>query len=421
MEKANSHAKNGEQADLNIEESMMHHDPRVYWFRDFWSNRLELNRNVQTENFEIDIENNHSYGELTVEKIKDSRCNVQSLDRRFKDLVNPYELVQKYEPYCIFLSHTLSREIDLPQTYASTGITEPKEVRTEPIAQSKSDLKKPLLLLFGSIFLLGLLTWFWSIILSSLISLIPWLEPFYLPILVLTAGPIIFLALLYSAIRIIDEITRPVKKASRTIYLYEGKKPDKFHFKYAGDTLHWLESKPYWVFRYMFLWRGELTFKRSLPIIHFPEDWERIDVWLDAKTGKVEWLVSDYHWRELWYKVEQSLRHIYTWVFPDFHTLRPINIAIEGKGELRDLYRRGHPLFQEWISNAERYTSSHSRFLREKHSRKELGDISDIVWVTLSGLWWDKWRYPLGANSELYKNRQGPVASGEQPSATRRT
>ncbi|MCW4031435.1 MAG: hypothetical protein NWE80_03630, partial [Candidatus Bathyarchaeota archaeon] len=252
--------------------------------------------------------------------------------------------------------------------------------------------------------------WLESIVFRFFAPFFPWLESNQLLIIAMTLG--VYLAIL--ARFIIQEATTPIKEAFATIYLYDGGQPRELHYRFNGDVIRWLESKPYWVFRYVFRWRGELTLKKKglLPIIHFPEDWERVEVWLDARTGAVEWIVSDYHWRELWYKAEPNLRSIHLWIYPNFHTLLPLNIETQGKGVLKDLYVEAHPLWHAFKSHLEKHAALHpdSWIARQMESR------SSIVTGRLSKLWWDKWRYPLGANSNSYKNNEQPPTVGEQPS-----
>ncbi len=66
----------------------------------------------------------------------------------------------------------------------------------------------------------------------------------------------------------------------------------------------WLEADTYWVFRVVWHWRLEFT----LPLPH--ADWERADIWVNARTGNIEWITSDYHWRELWYETSAKIRGI---------------------------------------------------------------------------------------------------------------
>jgi len=74
-------------------------------------------------------------------------------------------------------------------------------------------------------------------------------------------------------------------------------------FKKPQDEPVWLDDKAYWVFRYAYEFPGEFTISSS-QIYH--EDIERMDVWVNAKTGIAEWLVGDYHWREIWTRIPKS-------------------------------------------------------------------------------------------------------------------
>jgi len=100
-------------------------------------------------------------------------------------------------------------------------------------------------------------------------------------------------------------------------------------FKESKEKPPWLnpkETKAFWVFRFMYYWRLEIT----LPRPHF--DWERVEVWVDAENGEVKWIVSDYHYRELWYKVKGQLPNLYVRFLPSFHT--PIPVVDSGKADL---------------------------------------------------------------------------------------
>ncbi|MFW9831676.1 MAG: hypothetical protein ACFFD8_07875, partial [Candidatus Thorarchaeota archaeon] len=109
----------------------------------------------------------------------------------------------------------------------------------------------------------------------------------------------------------------------------------------------WLEADAYWVYRYVWYWPLELTF----PLPH--DDWERADIWVNARTGKIEWITSDYHWRELWYQnavkisgVNPIVDFLFNWNTPEPLTVKdgaPIHQSIvpyfeEGKtvGEFAD-------------------------------------------------------------------------------------
>ncbi|MFX1295041.1 MAG: hypothetical protein ACFFD2_09350 [Promethearchaeota archaeon] len=98
-------------------------------------------------------------------------------------------------------------------------------------------------------------------------------------------------------------------------------------FKKPEDDPVWLDDKAYWVFRYTYEFPGEFTISSS-QIYH--EDIERIDVWVNAKSGIPEWLVGDYHWREIWTRIPKSDRLLIGVNFSiNFHT--PIYYVLDKK------------------------------------------------------------------------------------------
>jgi hypothetical protein len=96
-------------------------------------------------------------------------------------------------------------------------------------------------------------------------------------------------------------------------------------FNQAGEV-PWIENDRetdfFWVIRFMYYWRFEATF----PLPH--SDWERVELWVDAKNGVLKWVVSDYHYRELWYKVENPVENpisnLYVRIVTNFHTPIPV-------------------------------------------------------------------------------------------------
>ncbi len=88
-----------------------------------------------------------------------------------------------------------------------------------------------------------------------------------------------------------------------TLYLYVND-PESPHFPYAdGHAPYWLRGNTYWVWRFVTLTRAE---------IHkfWESDWERIEVWVRADgpdAGMVEWVVDDFHFRELWIPYERAV------------------------------------------------------------------------------------------------------------------
>ena len=92
------------------------------------------------------------------------------------------------------------------------------------------------------------------------------------------------------------------------------------------ERIPWIEEDKetefFWVIRFMYYWAAEFT----LPKPH--DDWERVELWVDAKTGALKWVVSDYHYREVWYKIKDPLSKplpdLFVKIWPNFHTPIPI-------------------------------------------------------------------------------------------------
>ena len=385
----------------------------VFMFRDYWSNRYNLKRNVKNEDKEIDTKGKTD-GDFVVKVISDGKCTVQEpnkTEESFVDLVDPYGLVRQYEPSSIVVrvlsGQRVPGEDQLPHdprwSRTTSGLS---DVDMEPVVQSKSELTVvDQLVLPVAIAVAGL--WIESIIVRFAVAMYPWIGALYMPIIVLLA--IFFLS--YVIWHFISEMTIEVKEARANIYLYNGEQPSE-HYHNVGDAPDWLESKLYWVFRYMFIWPRELTIKKAFPFVHILKDQERIELWLDAKSGVLEWVVSDYHYRELWYEAESDLDRIFVWVYPNFHTLYPLNINVEGRGDLKDLYVQGHTLNNLWKNHVWKHNIFHpGRWIAYQI---ESGYIPysklNIIPDTLAGLWWDHWRYPHGADSTRYMTEKIPVS-----------
>jgi hypothetical protein len=470
----------------------------IYWFRDYWSNRQEMNRNQKSEKFGWKTDENFDFeslgkGELHVQKDVDGRSSIigNTGNTLFSGLKDPHSLIEQYEPKNINVIQSLYvRGFEkTPQDYyytsnivapGSSSYAElPRMVKAEPVNNMRSGLKRlslgnPLLI-FPIQLLLAWLVLEFSPTLPLLYRIAVFLFGTFLIIKIGVprlkhpvgyAFGFLFLWLfieyvyIYFPIKlvviyflvypfitaVIDELGIDVLDANSTIFLYDGEKPET-HYKNIKDAPPWLDSKPYWVMRYRFRWRGEFTLKKQLQMFHFKKDWERVEVWIDARSGIVEWIVSDYHWRELWFESEKGLNAIYVWIYPNFHTPRPLTLKI-AESELIELYDRSSPLFKRWkkyVLDITGYFSERNKkaFYRSKRlrsifftmysisklskksfQRKQrlhkiiekiispigflLGISSSdkfIVTRTISQIWWSKWRYPLGANNCSYKDK----------------
>jgi hypothetical protein len=84
------------------------------------------------------------------------------------------------------------------------------------------------------------------------------------------------------------------------VYFYDDEDKDVKPYKNDHDKPVWLKGSHYWVFRFMYFWPFEMT-----PSLHgfMHEDFERVELWVNAESGRPEWAIGDYHWRELWYKI----------------------------------------------------------------------------------------------------------------------
>jgi hypothetical protein len=192
-----------------------------------------------------------------------------------------------------------------------------------------------------------------------------------------------------------------------SIYFYQNTQDRMAPLWYPQDKPLWVQGEYYWVFRYMYFWPIEMT----IPLPH--TDWERVEVWVNAKSGQVEWIATDYHYRELWYQVVGNVPRVFVDFDPNFHTPLPITFydeldyiqkvifyklsvlsligsqlryILKGKwynlwagisfeGRLRETYRQMHP--EDFIS---RITGS------------------KMLASRLASLHWRNWRYPQGAD-----------------------
>jgi hypothetical protein len=403
-------------APSEAEKKAVSYESSVYWFRDYWSNRLRLNRNVNAEEFDIDVKEGSLPGELTIDSAPLGKCNVKWASGQFVDLVEPFKLAHQYEPFSISFPFNKSGIRDEPPDPNYRIDSELiKKVFAKPLVQNSGEMKLWLHILLRVILPSILFLIIEAVILSYVAISNPELTRFTLIIMAVSTAIFFYFLLVVFVRRGISESTRRILGAKATVYFYHGQQAEKFHYRYSGDTPKWLEAKPYWVFRYVFSWSFELSPSKGFPLIQAVKDIERLDVWVDAKSGLIEWIVSDYHWRELWYRAEPTLANVSVWVLRNFHTLRPLNISIAGKGTLSDLYLKGQPLSKLWMDNLEKYKSSHSKYFLKDNKNKKLGIGDRLLFSNLNDLWWEKWRYKYGANDVVYKKPDFP-ATGEQPS-----
>lgn len=92
-------------------------------------------------------------------------------------------------------------------------------------------------------------------------------------------------------------VPRPVPPA---LLLYTRDGPGD-PYRHEEDAPWWLEGQSYWVWRYLLLSPAELN-------KFWERDWERVDLWVRADgpdAGRLEWVVTDLHYRELWVPYEK--------------------------------------------------------------------------------------------------------------------
>lgn len=229
-----------------------------------------------------------------------------------------------------------------------------------------------------------------------------------------------------------------------TLYLYVND-PSSPLFPYErGQAPDWLQGKCYWVWRFVSSTPAELH-------KFWETDWERVEVWVRAEgpeAGAIEWIVQDFHFRELWMPYGRAVsrkgmeRHrtilgelrrdagrSAEWVVEvDFHLLGHAP-------ELRGLFLL--PLRQGWRrarwrqlarSLSIQVTFDHPRDYWDAVRRLRLSGpdfIEDIPehlrWLALRRLLampWRHWRYPRGANRSVRPLLYARSAPAPTPLAT---
>lgn len=210
-----------------------------------------------------------------------------------------------------------------------------------------------------------------------------------------------------------------------------------------GDAPHWLEGETYWVWRYLMLSPAELN-------KFWERDWERLEVWIRADgpdAGALEWVVSDFHYRELWVPFEQTgrserltrqregaLAHARAgdpglWLVevdahPVFHTpyIRTVSFIPEHEEvHVQSLGHLLHALFSwrrgddpdDYLDNLDQ--------LRIDTGREVLGDLPEVLAPLVSrqllAIPWRYWRYPWGAQRQRGRRLYEAGATRTRPPA----
>jgi len=192
------------------------------------------------------------------------------------------------------------------------------------------------------------------------------------------------------------------------------------------DEPSWLKKenvKGYWVFRFMYFWKYEFAVKSKTIVPH--SDWERIEVWIDAQSGVPKWVVSDYHYRELWYKVEGDLPVLYASFLVNFHTPIPITNSKIASSISDSFNKPTKELLKTSLSGKEdkivedlkNFFEIFSKIWINLHPKDWIitFGLSDRAADFVCGLPWTYWRYVFGIDEKERYLRENIVQPEHQP------
>jgi len=189
-------------------------------------------------------------------------------------------------------------------------------------------------------------------------------------------------------------------------------------YRDLSDEPFWIrksEVKNFWVIRFMYFWKYELA-----KIPH--SDWERIELWFDAQKGVLKWVVSDYHYRELWYEVKNEVSALYVGFFLNFHTPIPILDDKQVDAIKQALNKDNGKLIRSFITGKSVEIVENIKNLLTKEFWQEL---HPSMWVSNYGLQniaagfcsklpWRFWRYAFGLEEpERYLDKPAAVSNDE--------
>lgn len=238
-------------------------------------------------------------------------------------------------------------------------------------------------------------------------------------------------------------VPRPVPPA---LLLYTTEGPGHPYAR-EDDAPWWLEGKVYWVWRYLLLSPAELN-------KFWERDWERVDLWIRAdgpEAGRLEWVVTDLHYRELWIpyhnmgepgSLERQTESALAAADGDgagiwlvevdadlvFHTpmFRGVSflqdtggVPVRGvKHVIRSLWRRNRDLD---LTDARRALER----VRMDRGLDLLGDIPEFITRKAESRLleepWQYWRYPLGAARRRDPLLYEPLQTRASPPAADRS
>jgi hypothetical protein len=209
------------------------------------------------------------------------------------------------------------------------------------------------------------------------------------------------------------------------------------------DRPYWLEGDAYWVWRYLLLSPAEVN-------KFWERDWERVEIWVRAdgpSAGRLEWVVTDLHYRELWFPYEALAREPVrerdrklaedaasggssgVWLVEVDADVLFHYPAIQGASFLPDtgtvpVRGLGHllrALRERRDDPLARRARAHLEEVRLRTGVHVLGDLPELVAPMtadrLLSLPWRYWRYPLGAASRRRPRLYGRLPPPEPPPA----
>jgi hypothetical protein len=191
------------------------------------------------------------------------------------------------------------------------------------------------------------------------------------------------------------------------IYFYDDADKDLVPYKHDYDKPQWLKGSRYWVFRHIYIWPYEAT-PSLRGFIH--EDIERIEIWVNAETAKPEWSVSDYHWREIWYRIPELDEDVAIQAnfSKDFHTP---SVSVIRRSHLEEVKYTNETWFQslEALLHYWRVSREITREIKRppKVSKKRAETLQNFfvdlplpvrlpAAATMASFPWNFFRYPQG-------------------------
>jgi hypothetical protein len=161
------------------------------------------------------------------------------------------------------------------------------------------------------------------------------------------------------------------------------------------------------VFRHIYIWPYEAT-PSLRGFIH--EDIERVEIWVNAETGKPEWSISDYHWREVWSRIPELDEDvaIQASFSKDFHTP---SVSVIRRSHLEEVKYTSESWFQSLEALLHYWRVSREITRQTKRPPKVSKKRAEVLQnffvdlplpvrlpaaTTMAGFPWNFFRYPQG-------------------------